>query len=132
MFALHPCFKKQVFLLIFFCNTLVSYHLATFPQRHLGNHRKRSLALREVLENTLTNLINHFDPKTLQEFFYLKARDKWQEYTEPLPQYEDDFLVDICRIGNLRLDDNSLIGVYTIAVPKELNERASKKKQFEL
>ena len=88
--------------------------------------------MREVLENTLENLINHFDPKTLQEFFYLKARDKWQEYTEPLPQYEDDLFVDISRIGNLRLDDNSLIGVYTIAVPKELTERASKKKQFEL
>ena len=88
--------------------------------------------MREVLENTLTNLINHFDPKTLQEFFYLKARDKWQEYTEPLPQYEDDLFVDISRIGNLRLDDNSLIGVYTIAVQKELTERTSKKKQFEL
>ncbi len=88
--------------------------------------------MRGVLENTIENLINNFDRETLQEFFYLKAKDKWEEYTEPLPQYEDDFFVDIWRIGNLRLNDNSRVGVYTIATQKELTERSSKKKQFEL
>jgi len=91
--------------------------------------------VREVLENTIENLITNFKPEILQAFFYLKAKDKWEEYTERLSQYEDDedeLFGEILKVGNLRLSDNSLVGVYTIATQKELTERSSKKRQFEL
>ncbi len=88
--------------------------------------------MRELLESTIESLVNNFSRETLQELFYLKAKDRWEEYSEPLPQYEDDFFVDIWKLGHLRLDDDSRVGVFTISTKKELTERTSKKRQFEL
>ena len=84
------------------------------------------------LEKTIINLVKNFNTETLQEFFYLKANDKWEENLDYLPQFENDFFTEILKAGNLKLEDNYYVGVYTIQVEKELTERSSKKRQFDL
>ena len=88
--------------------------------------------MKEVLETVIEDLVNNFNFETLQEFFYLKVKDRWKEYREPLHQYEDDFFVEVWRVGEFDLKNNTHVGVYTVAVEKELTERSSKKRQFEL
>ncbi|GAB6161182.1 hypothetical protein JCM12298_03410 [Desulfothermus naphthae] len=88
--------------------------------------------MNSILEDTIENLVKNFNPETLQEIFYLKAGDRWEQNPDYLPQFEDDFFVEIKKVGDLRLLDDSYVGVYTILIEKELTERTSKKRQFEL
>lgn len=60
--------------------------------------------MKEVLETVIEDLVNNFNFETLQEFFYLKVKDRWKEYREPLPsQYEDDLFVEVWRVGEFNL-----------------------------
>lgn len=89
------------------------------------------------MERLIENLINQCSLSNLRKFFEEKLRIQLKEFEDILPKedYEEYFgkLYVLKPYGeeNIRLKDD-IIAIYAIESKKELSERSSKKRQFEL
>ncbi|MCY0866344.1 MAG: Eco57I restriction-modification methylase domain-containing protein [Aquificaceae bacterium] len=89
------------------------------------------------MEMLIESLINQFSLKNLRKFFEEKLRIELKEEEDVLPRedYEEYFgkLYVLKPYGkeNIKLKDDT-IAIYAIESKKELSERSSKKRQFEL
>ncbi|MEO0160406.1 MAG: DNA methyltransferase, partial [candidate division WOR-3 bacterium] len=88
------------------------------------------------MEKLIENLINQFSLNNLRKFFEAKLRIELREEGDVLPSvdYEEYFgKLYVLKPGeeNIKLKDDT-IAIYAIESKKELSERSSKKRQFEL
>ncbi|MGC8814218.1 Eco57I restriction-modification methylase domain-containing protein, partial [Dictyoglomus sp.] len=85
--------------------------------------------MREAIED----LARGFTQDKLKRF--LRAKNgNFEIFTSPLRKknYEGNVFDEVYKIGDLRLEDNKKLVVYSIKVSGELSERNSKKKQYDL
>ncbi|MFN4308911.1 MAG: class I SAM-dependent DNA methyltransferase, partial [Sulfurihydrogenibium azorense] len=84
-----------------------------------------------ILKDKIEQLVGDFSIEKLQSILESKNRD-FNFYKKRLDYYERDIFQSIYQVGDVKLEDNKKLGVFTIETSKELSERSSKKKQFEL
>jgi len=82
------------------------------------------------IKEILKEIVANFSTDKLLHFFRFKNRN-FKPLLEDLPNYETEDFTDCKKLGVINLQDNNLI-VCTFKVLKELTERSSKKKQYEL
>lgn len=85
------------------------------------------MPVKEVLEN----LIQHCSTENLVQLFRLKTRT-FREINEEVNQFNDDFFTAGLLLGEIKLDNDNELIVYTFKILKELTERSGKKAQYEL
>ncbi len=85
----------------------------------------------------MENLVNNFSVQTLTEFLEEKFKDfEYSTYEEDITDtISDNFtneFPEVLEIFEVKLEDENKLKAYAIKVSKDLSERSSKKRQFDL
>ncbi|MFN4245172.1 MAG: Eco57I restriction-modification methylase domain-containing protein, partial [Brevinematia bacterium] len=84
------------------------------------------------IERLVDDLIYDFSIEKLKEILEFKNNNFTFYGNNRKRYYEDDFFNEVYFVGEVRLSDQSEFVVFAVKIAKELSERSSKKKQFEL
>ncbi len=79
----------------------------------------------------LHNLTQHFSSENLVDLFRNKS-DKFRPINEEENQYNNAYFSSCLLFGEITLDNEEQVIIYTFKTTKELTERSSKKAQYEL
>ncbi|MFN3505722.1 MAG: hypothetical protein ACK4Y7_05920, partial [Caldimicrobium sp.] len=93
--------------------------------------KEKELEEKEKEEKKIEEFICDFSIEKLKRILRQKNRN-FNIYEKRLGDYEQDIFKEIYQVGNVELENYTKFGVFTIETSKELSERSSKKKQFEL
>jgi len=84
----------------------------------------------DQIERSIDNLINNFSKENLRD--YLSQKDEFDIYSKRLYSYEGNIFEEIYEVAEKDLKNGNKLKIFTVKTQRELTERSSKKKQYDL